>query len=163
MSATEGITAPDPSTSSAKARVRPRLISGLIAFWLLGVVFFPLMGFRAYAATGALPPLSIPLTVISAVISYGLWAGLPWARILLIVLLVPMMCLMPVGFAAFIAIAYVRRPETRRYFVPEGEGATWGAAPTWSSSEWPWILAVLAALALGAYLLIAMAPLARVW
>lgn len=157
------MTAVDQASPSAEVRVRPRLISGLIAFWLLGIVFFPLMGFRAYETTGTLPSGSIPLTVISAVLAYGLWSGQPWARIFLIVLLVPMMCLMPIGFAAFILIAYVRRPETRRYFVPTRGGASWHAAPTWSASEWPWILAVLAALAVGAYLLAAMAPLSRVW
>ena len=124
------------------------------------------MGFRAYEASGTLPSGTIPLTVISGVVAYGLWAGQPWARILLMVLLTPMMCLMGVGFAAFILIGYARRPETRRYFVPESSGAPWHAATTWSRSEWPWILAALAALAalaMGAYLLAAMAPLSRVW
>lgn len=153
----------DRASPPAPAPVRPRLISALIAFWLLGLVFFPWVGFRAYAATGALPSGSIPLTVISAVIAYGLWAGLRWARILLMVLLVPMMCLMPLGFAAFLLIAYLRRQETRSYFAPAPGGPTWQAAPTWSASEWPWILAVLAALILGGYLLAAMAPLSRVW
>ena len=142
---------------------RPRLISGLIAFWLVGVVFFPLVGLRAYEATGRLPPGSIPGTVVSGVIAYGLWAGVRWARILLMVVLVPMMCLMPVGFAAFLVIAYLRRPETRNYFAPAQGAPTWEVAPTWSVSEWPWILAVLSALAGGVYLLFAMAPLARVW
>jgi len=142
---------------------RPRLISGLIAFWLLGLAFFPVMGLRAYEVTGLLPPGSIPATVISAVIAYGLWSGVGWARILLMVVLVPMMCLMPIGFAAFLVIAYLRRPETRSYFAPLPGAPTWQAAPTWSTSEWPWILAIVAALLGGLYLLSVMAPLARVW
>lgn len=147
----------------AEAPVRPKLVSALIAFWLLGLLLFPFMGFRAYEASGRLPAGTVPLTVVSGVVAYGLWAGQPWARILLMVLLTPMMCLMPFGFAAFILIGYARRPETRRYFVPKSGGTPWHAATAWSRSEWPWILAVLAALGMGAYLLAAMAPLSRVW
>ena len=87
-----------------EAPVRPKVISALIVFWLLGILLFPLLGFRAYEASGRLPSGTIPLTVTSGVVAYGLWAGQPWARILLMVLLTPMMCLMPFGFAAFILI-----------------------------------------------------------
>lgn len=153
----------DRGAPPARMPGRPRLISALIVFWLLGLVFFPLMGFRAYAATGVLPTGSIPLTVISAVIAYGLWVGQRWARILLVVVLVPMMCVMPLGLAAFLVIAYLRRRETRSYFAPAPGSPTWEAASNWSASEWPWILAVIAALVLGVYLWVAMAPLSRVW
>lgn len=153
----------DRASPPAPAPRRPKLISGLIVFWLLGAVFFPVVGFRAYQASGELPSGSVPATVISAVIAYGLWAGLPWTRIFLMVVLVPMMCLMPVGFAAFLLIAYLRRRETRSHFAPDQGGPTWQAAPNWSASEWPWVLAVLLALAVGVGLLVAMRPLARVW
>jgi hypothetical protein len=79
------------------------------------------------------------------------------------VVLVPMMCVIPFGFAAMILLGYVRRTETRRYFVPSGGGSPWHAAETWSQSEWPWIIVVALAFIMGVALLAAMGPLFRAW
>lgn len=142
---------------------RPRILTALAILWLSGVVLFPALGLRAYAEYGVLPPGSLPLTAISALMSYSLWTARPWARVLQMILLVPMSCVPPYAFAAILLLGYMNRPETRRYFVPGRAGRSWNDAVGWSGSEWPWVAGILAALVMGVCLLLAMAPLFRVW
>lgn len=150
-------------TTVDPGRRRPLLVVTLAVLWLVAAVLFSVLAIKTYFETGVILPGGILVSVISGLLAYGLWTGRPWARILQVIVFVPMMCVMPVGFAAIILLGYMTRPETKGYFVPLPGGPTWEARGRWTRSEWPWIASAAAAIVAGAALLMAMAPLFRAW
>jgi hypothetical protein len=122
------------------------------------------MAWRGYTKTGlGSGAFFLTFAVISALMAYGLWRAKRWARLSQVFLLMPMMVLLPVGFAAMLTIGYMNRSQTRSYFTASGTARGWQDARTFSESEWPWILSIVGTLGLGLFILRSLAPLFRQW
>jgi hypothetical protein len=152
-----------PRPAPPRGASRPLTVTLLAVLWLLSIPLYGLGGVALAHGLGwrglwaALPiGAGIVLTLVSAVMGYGLWALAPWARIAQIVLAAIGLFFCPFTLASAAALVYMSRPAARAAF---GRTAGRDAAP--DSAEGVFSAVILGTVLLGVAASGAMVALGR--
>ena len=148
-----------PGGTAFRPAPRPLTVSVLAVLWVLSIPFHAVTGFliaRSRDGSGVvIGAVFVLITVVAAIMAFGLWTGRGWARPAQIVLAGLGILNCPFALAAIAALAYMLRAPARRYFARAGGDTTADQAESVFSA------AIVAAVVLGALITAGLTIVAR--